>query len=193
MRSPLIIAATTAVLKRILENSLAEREITEGLGSDILVSAVPPDRIALDGEERAQVNLFLYQLTPNTGMRAPQAGRTARPMALDLHYLLSVYGTSDLAIEILLEAALGAFSAAAGLSQAAFVEALSAIAEPASGRPASPAVALLARTALGQRIAGLQIAPQFPSLEDSSKLWSALQARYRPALFYKVSIALSEP
>jgi hypothetical protein len=56
------------------------------------------------------LNLFLYQVTPNTALRntalpsVNAAGnRIARPpLALDLHYLLTAYGSDDLQAEVLL-------------------------------------------------------------------------------------------
>jgi hypothetical protein len=36
----------------------------------------------------------------------------------------------------------------------------------------------------------IEVVPEFQSLEDVSKLWSALQARYRPSVTYKVSMVV---
>ena len=58
-----------------------------------------------------QLNLFLYQVTPNQGWRnvGPAVRRRRRasrltnpPLALDLHYLLTAYGAADFEAEILL-------------------------------------------------------------------------------------------
>lgn len=57
-----------------------------------------PDRIETGDRKRNQVNLFLYQVTPNPGWRntglpsldSRGDGRLSNPpLALDLHYLLT--------------------------------------------------------------------------------------------------------
>src|SRR5437660_7926311 len=116
MSSALGIAAVTAVLKNLLDNRLIEQGVAASLG-DVSVSALPPDRIPTGADERSQLNLFLYRLTPNSGWRgrttadgngngAPTRGAAQavgpRPLALDLHYLVTAYGEQDLQAEILL-------------------------------------------------------------------------------------------
>ena len=82
------------------------------LGSSVTVSVLAPDRVVPpSASEASQINLFLYLVTPNPGWRNEQlpsrdaSGRqrlTNPPLALDLHYLLSVYSGGDLHAEILL-------------------------------------------------------------------------------------------
>ncbi len=107
MSSALAIASVTAVLKHLLGNVLVQQPTLTGMG-DVTVSALPPDRALADGtEERNQLNLYLYRLTPNSGWRhgstLSSAGerRENLPLALDLHYLLTAYGERDLQAEIL--------------------------------------------------------------------------------------------
>ena len=38
----------------------------------------------------------------------------------------------------------------------------------------------------------MSVSPEFTSSEEMSRLWSALQARYRPSATYKVSTVLLE-
>ena len=74
------------------------------------MSASPPDRIATGAQEPNQINLFLYQVTANPGWRNADmpawagdgSNLTAPPLALDLHYLVTAYGSSDLDAEVLL-------------------------------------------------------------------------------------------
>src|SRR5438067_457520 len=104
MSSALAIAAVTAVLKNLLDNRLIEQGVAATLG-DVTVSAQPPDRISVGADEKSQLNLFLYRLTPNTGWRKTDSrnGNGHGPsLALDLHYLLTAYGEQDLQAEILL-------------------------------------------------------------------------------------------
>jgi hypothetical protein len=112
--SSLAIATCTAVLKDLLDNRLIQRDIAAIVG-DVIVTALPPDRIQTGSEERAQLNLFLYRVTPNTRWRGDSAGRgsngkeSASGLALDLHYLLSAYGAQDLQQEVLLGYAVQVF------------------------------------------------------------------------------------
>ena len=49
------------------------------------------------------------------------------------------------------------------------------------------ALAALASSDLADRVERLEITPEFLGNEEMSKLWSALQAKYRPSATYKVS------
>ena len=81
------------------------------LGNNVNITALPPDTIKLEGSNaQTQLNLFLHQVTPNPGWsnvglpsRDARGNRlTNAPLALDLHYLLTAYGTEELHSEILL-------------------------------------------------------------------------------------------
>ncbi len=107
MSNALSIAAVTAVLKDLLENGLVSDSITASVG-DVMVTALPPDLITVGTDERAQLNLFLYQVTQNRNVdwvsqefrsknsrinKNPRS--TNPPLALDLHYLLTAYGPTS--------------------------------------------------------------------------------------------------
>ena len=237
MSSALGIAAVTAVLKNLLDNRLIEQGVAASLG-DVSVSALPPDRIPTGTDERSQLNLFLYRITPNSKWRAAPANgatlaRTALesdhtastkdssrgaaprgaaprasthadsadsptppdvpprpPLALDLHYLLTAYGEQDLQAEILLGYGIETLHSAATLHREAIRNALAAITSTGSTAVIPPARAALAATQLGDSVAAIDIAPEFLSTEEVSRLWSTLQARYRPSAAYKVSTVL---
>ncbi len=63
MSSALAIASVTAVLKSLLDNRLVEQGAPASVG-DVSVTALPPDRITTGADERSQLNLFLYRVTP---------------------------------------------------------------------------------------------------------------------------------
>src|SRR5215472_19232061 len=65
MSSALAMASVTAVLKNLLHNELIRPSSNTYMG-DITITALSPDRISLGAEERAQLNLYLYRLTPNS-------------------------------------------------------------------------------------------------------------------------------
>src|SRR6266404_2868983 len=108
MSGALAIAAVTASLKDRLNNSLLDQDLSH-VGS-FSVTAQPPDRISTGTTETNVLNLFLYQVTPNLGWRNAElpsrdngGSRTTNPpLALDLHYLLTAYGSQDMNAEILL-------------------------------------------------------------------------------------------
>jgi hypothetical protein len=182
----LAIAAVTAVLKDLLQNSLAH-----GVGSlvgDATVSALPPDRLPTGADERARLNLYLYRVTPNTRWRAARPGSNgagSAPLALDLHYLLTAYGERDLEAEILLGQAALTLHATPRLTLAELEAGLQAVAHERGGAAAQTRAAFGA-PGLAARLGELTLTPEFMATEESSRLWSALQARCRPSLAFKV-------
>ena len=108
MSSPLAIGAVSAVLRNLLDNGIVEQV---ALGTTVNVTATAPDLIRLNApDDPPQLNIFLYQVTPNAALRnAELPSRSARgervsnpPLALDLHYLITAYGKTDFQAEILL-------------------------------------------------------------------------------------------
>lgn len=195
MSSPLAIAAVTAVLKDVLNNGLIDNDLAQ-VGS-LLVSALPPDRIPIGDIEENRLNLFLYQVTPNQGWRnvgLPSKGQGGErlsnaPLALNLHYMLTAYGSTDLNAEILLGYAMEILADMPMLPRAAIQRSLS---------PDNPInVALIppdadGRTAidLAEQLELVKISANYPSADELSRLWTAMQARYRPTVTYQVSTVL---
>jgi hypothetical protein len=194
--TPLVLAAITAVLRGQIANWVAEHHLVAQLGADITISALPPDRITTGADERPQINLFLYAVTPNTAMRRSEpASSPRRPaggqLALDLHYLVSAYGVADLQIETLLGYAIHALQQVPSLNRDALEQILTTLASTAGGMT-SPLIAEISAEKLAESIAEVTISPQFPGIEELSRIWSALQARYRPSVAYRVSTVIIE-
>lgn len=189
MSSALALASVTAVLKDLLENGLARGGVTSKIGGDTSVSALPPDRVTAGAEEKAQLNLFLYAVTANTRMRSDRiaAGSAARPLSLDLHYLLTAYGSQDFQTEILLGHALQLLHETPVLERERIRRTIENLSHTKDRRVVPPALAALAKSDLADRVERLEIVPEFLGNEEMSKLWSALQAKYRPSATYKVS------
>lgn len=181
--SALTVASVTAVLKSLLENGLVSKGVSASVGGDAAVSVLPPDRIATGPDERPQLNLFLYLVRPSTGLR----GATGA-LGLELHYLLTAYGSADYQTEILLGFALELFHHTPALEREALGRALRAASGADDGRVVSPSLAALAASDLPQSVEQIRIAPQFLGAEEASRLWSSLQAKYRPSAAYKVSV-----
>ncbi|WIM04798.1 MAG: DUF4255 domain-containing protein [Candidatus Nitricoxidivorans perseverans] len=199
MSSPLAIAAVTAVLRDLLNNGLIDHNITGSLGSNVDVTAVPPDTIAVDAANgKTQLNLFMHQVTPNTGWRneglPSRDGRGARlanpPLALDLHYLLTAYGKAELHGEILLGFAMHLMHETPVLDRQAIRTALGGGTVPGAILP--PAFQALSAADLADQVEQIRITPVTMGTEEMSRLWSAMQAHYRPTAAYQVSVVLIE-
>jgi uncharacterized protein DUF4255 len=194
MNSPLALAAMTFILKDMLDNRIVQRGVTADVGS-VAITALPPDRVATGSDERSQLNLFLYRVTPytawrNSGPPSIERGEQRRaPLCLDLHYLVSAYGEHDFHAEILLGYAMQILHETPILAREEIKRALSSIA-PSAGSALPPAYQAIAAANPGDSFEEVHISPEFLSAEETSKLWSALQARYRPSLTYKVSAVL---
>jgi hypothetical protein len=189
MTSALALASVTAVLKDVLENGLARAGVTSKIGGDTSVSALPPDRVSAGADEKAQLNLYLYAVTANTKMRFDRSPTATgpRPLALDLHYLLTAYGAQDFQTEILLGHALQLLHDTPVLERERIRRTIDSLSHTKDRRVVAPALAALAASDLADRVDRLEILPEFLGNEEMSRLWSALQAKYRPSATYKVS------
>lgn len=200
MSSALAIAGVTAVLRDLLNDGLINHNVSGVLGSTVTVSALPPDRVvSANGTENTQLNLFLHQVTPNLGWRneslpsRDSSGRTRLsnpPLALDLHYLLSAYGAEDLHAEILLGYAMQLFHETPVLNRRAIATALNP--SPVSGTTLPPALRALASCGLADQLEQIKVTPEYMNTEEMSKLWTAVQAHYRPTAAYLATVVLIE-
>jgi hypothetical protein len=197
MSSPLAIAAVTAVLKDLLNDGLLNHDLSS-IGS-FTVTALPPDRISTGQNEPNQLNLFLYQVTPNLGWRnqglPSRDGNgvrlTSAPLALDLHYLLTAYGSQDLNSEILLGYSMQLLHETPVLSRAQLRTVLGAP-SPVNGAisPLPSIFGPLSAIDLADQIELIKVTPVFLTTEELSKIWTAMQARYRPSMAYMASVVL---
>ncbi len=199
MSSPLAIAAVSAVLRDLLNDGLINNDITGALGSNVDVTVVPPDSIKIDEVNAStQLNIFLHQATPNAAWRnADLPSRSARggrisnaPLALDLHYLITAYGASPLHAEVLLGYAMHLLHETPVLDRQAIRGALSGAAVDGSILP--PAFQALSAADIADQVEQIKLTPITLSTEEMSKLWSALQAHYRPTAAYQASVVLVE-
>jgi hypothetical protein len=116
MSTAFAMSAVSAVLQHFLQNTLSSVTM---FGGSVAISAKAPDLLQqdiIDGKaQQNQVNLFLHQVTYNPAWRnvgLPSLGADGKtplnnpPLALDLHYLLTAYGSDDWQAEALLGHAL---------------------------------------------------------------------------------------
>ncbi len=193
MSSPLAIAAVTAVLQKFLQNSVAKYGLDGILNGTVKVSAEAPDRILNGNASPDRINLFLFQATENQGWRnndLPTRNASGDrisnpPLALDLSYLLTAYGSADFHAEVLLGHAMSVFHEMPIFTRDAIRAAI----------PVPPPTTLpnaLTNADLADQIEQIKIVPQVMSVEEISKIWSALQSQYRPTAVYKATVVLIE-
>jgi hypothetical protein len=198
MSSAFAIAAVTSVLKDMLNNGMIDHDLSAAMGN-VTVTALPPDRIPIGNtDERSQINLFPYLVTPNIGWRneglpsrdTRGARLTNPPLALDLHYLITAYGAEEFHAEALLGYAMQLLHETPILSRAMINRTLKPTLPAGVSLP--PGMQLVAASDLGDQIESIKICPEYLNTEEMSKLWTAMQAHYRPTAAYHLSVVLIE-
>jgi Pvc16 N-terminal domain len=194
--SPLAIGAVSAVLCNLLDDGIVEH-VGGALGSVVQVSAVAPDVIDLTQPDMPpRLNLFLYRVSPNQGWwnkglpsRSPGGDLLgAPPLALNLHYLLTSYGRTNFQAEILLGFAMHLLHERPVLDRATLRRALS---PSPLGPPILPSGFASADPAdLADQVEAITITLEPFDTEELSRLWTAIQAHYRPTAAYVVSVVL---
>ncbi len=193
MSSALAIAAVTAVLKDLLDNAMIDGSVSSLLGINVAVTALAPDLIKIASEDPPRLNLFMYHVTPNQGWRnegLPSRGAaggriSSPPLALDLHYMLTAYAAKDYHAEILLGYAMQLLHEFPVLTRAAVRKALDNI-----NTGLSAPLDILTGSDLADQVELVKITPEVMSLEELSKLWSAINRPYRPTNAYRASVVL---
>ncbi len=198
MASALAIASVTAVLRDLLRNGLITNSEAASVG-DVSISALSPDRIVMGTEESNQLNLFMYRVAPHSELRNGAKQKVAAKegtqqdgprLALDLFYLLTAYGAQDFHAEILLGCAMQLLHRTPSLSPDMIRKTLGSPPVKKGKSLMPPAQAALSASGIMDQVEQIKVTPQFLTFEDMSKVWSALQARYRPSVSYRVSAVI---
>jgi hypothetical protein len=184
----LAIATVTAALRQLLLPAVQ----TAVAGADVTL-ARPHAAASGNTAEAANVNLYLYQVSPNAALRnldlptrAADGRLTQRPQTgFDLHYLLTFYGSQrNLEPERLLGNVVKTLHARP-LLERSLIEQL--VADPASAYPG------LDKADLHRAVDLVKFRPLLLSLEELSKLWSVfLQTPYTLSAAYVGSAVLIE-
>ena len=198
MSSGLAIAAITAVFKNLLEDGLVQNAALSSMGN-VLVTTLPPDQISVGVDCQPQLNLFLYQVSPNRNadigksdravhhQTSLEAGASA-PLAINLHYVLTAYGNKDLQTEILLGYAMHLVHQTPILDNDRIRSALNHVATINRFGLLAQAIESTSIEALTEQLERVRIAPNLLDAEHMSKLWSLFKGSYRPSIAYDVSI-----
>jgi Pvc16 N-terminal domain len=177
MSNQLAIAAVTATLRSLLVRGVGIPDVT----------ARPLDN-ARRSATGHQLNLFLYQVLPDGGLRNQDMPGLTKPgeksypaLPLMLYYLLTAYSDDedDTAAHRLLGEAMGVLHDHPLLGAAEIRNATSPIPD-------------LADSDLHQQIERVRINLQPLMFEDMSKLWTTFQTHYRVSAAYQVSVVLIE-
>jgi hypothetical protein len=201
MSNALALAGVTAVLRDLLDSGMIDHAVTDTMGQGVTVTALAPDLVPLEGTDATpRLNIFLHQATPNAAWRnmaLPSRDRNGerlrnQPLALDLHYLVTAYGTGDLQAEVLLGYAMQLLHETPMLSREKIRVALNPPSMPVTGAPLPSVYQALRASDLAEQYEQIAITPAQMTTEELSKLWSAFQAHYRPTAAYQVSVVLIE-
>ncbi len=194
MNTALRIASVTYVLRDLLSKSLIDYNTSDVTGVGTTVTAKSPDKIDTSPDnEPSQLNLFMYQATPNQGWKNVglpsfngNGDRTGNPpLAVDLHYLLTAYGSPELHTDILLGYGMQVFHENPVLDRKLINKFIGELSS-------SPQLKTLADSALADQYEMITITPEILSIEDISKLWAAFATKYRPTAAYKITVVLIE-
>ncbi|MBD2303345.1 DUF4255 domain-containing protein [Nostoc sp. FACHB-190] len=187
MSNHLAIATVTATLKRVLENAVTGK--VPGTSTTITVGQPDPKDAATSNDGR--VNIFLYQVTPNSGWRnadlptrRADGSLSQRPqLALDLHYLLSFYGDkTKLLPERLMGLVMKTLHTKPFLPRQLIQD---TVADNA---------AILQGSDLAEQPEFVKFSPVSLSLEELSKIWSIFfQTQYVLSTAYQGTVVLIEP
>ena len=200
MSTALAIAGVTRVILDLLNDGIVNHNVSGVLGTSVTVSLLPPDRvIGNNGSESTQLNLFLHHVSPNVAFRndgLPARDTTGRtrlsraPLALDLHYLLTVHSTEPLHAEILCGYALQLLHENSVLDRKAIATALNP--SPDVGSELPPALRALSECGLADQVELVKLTPEPFGTDEMSKLWTAVQSHYRLTAAYVASVVLIE-
>jgi len=180
MSDQLAIATVTAALQQILSPAVAQAVNGAKVGFS------RPDG---GGTQPAQVNAYLYQITPNAAFRnadlptrrSDGSLMTKPQAALDLHYLLTFHGDdTQLEPQRMLGAVVATLHSQPLLTRQSILSALTQN-------------AFLAGSNLADQIEAVRFTPTSLSLEEFSKLWSVFfQIEYSLSVAYQASVVLVE-
>jgi len=183
MSNYLAIATVTAVLRELLLQPV-HNAVT---GSDVGFSR--PDGTTTGDQNTPLVNIYLYQVTPNTAYRnADLPTRRSdgtvvqKPqVALDLHYLFTFHGDeSKFQPQLMLGAVVSTLQAKPVISSSEIGTALTAY-------------KLLQDSDLASQVEHVRLTPTPLSLEEFSKLWSVFfQVEYCLSVAYQACVVLIE-
>jgi hypothetical protein len=195
MSDYLAVGGVSAVLKSLLTTALAAGGPSAILGAAAGITNLAPDLIATGPDEAAQINLFLYYASINPALRnlglpsmSAGGGRLSNPpLAINLHYLVTAYGSNQFDAEILLAWAMQVFHSTPVVSRATIEQALEDL---VSVLPVPEEQQMISGSTLASQVEHIRITPETLTTEEIYRLWTAFQTHYRPTTSYQVSVVV---
>jgi hypothetical protein len=187
--------AVVMAVSRTLQTLLGDRVETPPNIANVPVTISTPqaDPDAAPTAEPTRLNLFLYRVTENGSLKnqeSPGRGHPGTyghpPLCLDLHYLLTAYGSSDengFLNESRAHLVLG--SAMHVLHDHAVLTERVVTVRPPSGEPVLDPILL-------EQPEPIRLTLEPLSLDDLTKVWTALALPYRLSAAYEVRVARIE-
>lgn len=183
MSNFLAVATVTATLRDVLDKAAKD-----GATAAAMATHLSPGNSST-GLPMSGVNIYLYEVTPNVGLRnsdLPTRTRDGSVMqrpriALDLHYLLSFYGDEQsLEPQRILGSVARTLHAQPLLTRKNIQDAVASLPD-------------LSKSDLADELELVKFTPMSLSLEELSRLWSVfLQTSYRLSMVYTASVVLIE-
>lgn len=178
MSNSLAIAAVTATLRNLLTQGI---QMEPNL-VDTTVTTMLPDRARASTDTANQVNLFLYQVTPNAAWRNLNIPTRVRPgesgsppLPLNLYYLVTAYGRDNDQSQPFSHELLG--------------RAMSILHDhPLLGQDEIQAA--LAGNDLYTQIERIRFTLQPLGVEEIYRLWTGFQTPYRTSVSYEATVVL---
>ena len=197
MTNALAIAGVTATLRDLLDDGLVNASI-DALGS-LEVTCQPPDKLVQE-IERNRLNIYPWKILHNPALAnerlpARDAGgaRLSNPrLGLDLHFILTATGESDLNAAILLGYGMQILHEHPLLTANDIRAALQIGAPPVQGSILPAAFQLLVASDLADQVERIRIRPAKTEEEDLVKIWPAFNAALRMSSLYIVSVVMIE-
>jgi len=194
MSDYLAVGGISAVLRSLLTNALTNGGPASILGTSPGITATSPDLVPTGANETARLNLFMYYASLNPALRNmalpsrdSQGVRVDNePLALNLHYLVSAYGSNQFDPEILLAWAMKVFHDTPVVPRATIQTALADLLL----NQVTPEAQLISSSTLANQLEHIRITPETLTTEEIYRLWTAFQTSYRPTTSYQVSVVV---
>ena len=194
MSNYLAVGGVSAVLRSLLTDALTSGGPSSILGGGTdAITANAPDLVPVGAHEQPRINIFMYYANLNPALR--NAGFPARnsqgqqisnpPLALNLHYLITAYGSNQFDPEILLAWAMKVMHDNPIVPRAIIQNALDELLSSPTHENT-----LINGSMLAEQIEHIRIVPETLTTEEIYRLWTAFQTNYRPTTSYQVSVAV---
>ena len=180
------------VLRQLLMNAAPDCDLNFLGASGWQVTVLAPDLIKRGDADPPLLNLYLYQVASNPDWRnramptndANGERFSAPPLALDLRYLVTAYGSKVYQAEALLGHALLALHDHPLLTRDYIAESLAVpVASVAIDKH-------LAASGLAEQVESIRLSIDKLSADDLARLWSGFQSGMRPSVSVLASVML---